>query len=271
MNKKLVKLASSLFPKQIENFAYKQLMNPQVRKLREREMEVLDSASSKMVDFKDFQLKTYSWGQSSKRVLLIHGWEGQAGNFASLIPKLREVGFEVMAFDAPSHGFSTKGPTSIFDFIEAVEKFLREFQPQFLVSHSFGGVATTYALSQNPDVNIEKYLLLTTPDKFSQRIDVVAEQTGITERVKAGLINRLKEETGQDPLAFSVSNIVKTLTVKKVLIFHDKNDKVIPLFQSEAVHDNWDASTLRIVENTGHFRILGSPEVLDEAIEFLTA
>lgn len=271
MNKKLVSLLSQVFPGLLANYAYSQVTRPQVRKLRERELRVLDQAEKSDRAFGDFTIKTYHWQGRGRKVLLIHGWEGQAGNFASLVPALTQAGFDVYAFDAPSHGFSSSGKTSLFEFIDLVQELIQEYELHYLISHSFGGVATTYALSQLPDFPIKKYLLITTPDRFLQRINSVAEMTGIGEKVKQLLIERIYKETGMDPETMNVSDIVKQVNVEEALIIHDKNDRVIPLSQSEAVHTNWPASSLEVVEGTGHFRILGDEAVINRAIEFLSS
>lgn len=166
MNKAFVKILSTFFPNQVANFAYKQLTNTQVRKLRPTELKVLDKAEKEHFQFKDFDIQTYKWQGGTEKVLLIHGWEGQAGNFADLIEKLIDQNYTVFAFDGPYHGFSSKGRTSLFEFTELAGTFIRKLGVSKLVSHSFGGVATTFALFNNLDLKIDRYVLLTTPDKF---------------------------------------------------------------------------------------------------------
>ena len=198
MKTQLVKIASRIVPNKIVEFAYKQLTSPQVHKLRPYELEIIDKAEKKSKNFKGFSIQTYRWGKGNKSILLVHGWEGQAGNFGNIIDRLLQEGYTVYAFDGPSHGFSSKGKTSLFEFVDLVGELITEYGVKELISHSFGGVATTFALSMNPTLKIDKYLLLTTPDKFSERIDDVAKKVGITENVKLKLIDRLAKETGKD-------------------------------------------------------------------------
>ncbi len=269
MKKKLVRVASKLFPKAISDFAYKQLTNPQIRKLRENELATLDKAHKEKFDFKGFKIQLYTWTGGDKTVLLIHGWEGQAGNFSDLIDLLLANNYTVYAFDGPSHGFSTKGSTSLFEFTELVGLLIKKFQVKSLVSHSFGGVATTYALYNNQDIEIDKYVLLTTPDRFSERIDDVSHAVGITLKVKQRLIAQLEQETGLRTDTLNVSDFVKQIKVKHAIIFHDKNDKVIPIERSKNVFKNWTNCEFKEVEGTGHFRILRTVEVLEQAVRFL--
>jgi pimeloyl-ACP methyl ester carboxylesterase len=260
---------STFFPNQVTDFAYQQLSNPQIKKLRPNELSVLDRSEKEKFTFGDFEIQTYKWQGGDKKVLLIHGWEGQAGNFAELIEKLVANHFTVYAFDGPSHGFSSKGPTSLFEFTQLVGVLIRKYEVSKLVSHSFGGVATTFALSNNLDLKIDKYVLLTTPDTFLERIEDVSAQIGITEKVKNKLIKRLETETLLDVRGLGVSTFVKTINVGKSLIIHDKNDTIIPIQRSRNVYNNWEACEFLEIEGTGHFRILRTNFVLEKTLEFL--
>lgn len=269
MNKLLIQIVSVIFPKYVVNKAYQTLTNPQIKKLRVHEIEVLDKAEKEKVEFSGFQIQTYKWGNGSKKVLLVHGWEGQAGNFAEITDGLLATDYTVFAFDAPSHGHSSNGPTSLMEFTKLVGVMIRKFGVHKLVSHSFGGVATTYSLSINPDIHIEKYVLLTSPDRFSERIDFVAKQMGISENVKQKLIARLKKETGMEVEQLNVSLFVQKINVDEALIIQDKHDKIVPLSQSKEVHKHWKVSTSEVIEGTGHFRILRDQKVVARIVEFL--
>ena len=269
MRKTVVKVVSALFPSAIVSFAYKQLTNPQVKKLRDHELAVLDKAHKESYPFQGFDIQLYTWKGGEKKVLLIHGWEGQAGNFSDLVQALLAADYTVYAFDAPSHGFSSKGSTSLFEFTELVGLLIRKYDVKKLVSHSFGGVATTYALQQNKDLEIDKYMLLTTPDRFLDRIDDVSSTIGITESVKNKLIRKLEKETGLKVDTLNVSDFVKEINVKQARIIHDKNDRVISIEQSKNVHQNWSASEHKEIEGTGHFRILRTDSVIRDVLEFL--
>lgn len=269
MRKVVVKIASFIAPNKVVAFAYDKLTRPQVHKLRDHETAVLEIAERSVVPYKGFDIESYHWPGKGENILLIHGWEGQAGNFADLILKLRAADYNIFSFDGPSHGFSSKGKTSLFEFTELVGFFIREYQVTKLVSHSFGGVATTYSLYANQDLHINRYVLLTTPDKFLERIDDVATQSGITEKVKYRLIDKLEAESGYSASDLNVHDFVQQVHVDKALIIHDKNDKIIPISQSLNVHQHWNNSEFEAIEGTGHFRILRTDFVLDKVLEFL--
>ena len=265
----IIRIASSLFPTYFTKKAFWFLVNPQVRKLRDHELEVLEQARQEDFPFQDYTIKTYSWNDGHEPILLVHGWEGQAGNFADLIDVLVAEGFTVHSFDGPSHGFSSSGSASIMEFTELAGVMIRRLKVRKLVSHSFGGVATTYALYENRDLEIDKYALLTTPDRFSQRVDQLSAQVGISQKVKHRLVEKLEKEFNLNAADLNVSDWVKEIKVKSACIWHDRADKVIPIFQSETVNKAWPVSELRVVEGTGHFRILRTRKVIDDVVDFL--
>lgn len=267
--KKIINLASFVFPNIMTKIAYQKLSNPQVMKLREYEIECLNTAIKKTININNHQIQTYTWKGGEESVLLVHGWEGQAGNFTDLIYRLQEENFTIYAFDAPSHGFSSKQDTSIFDFTDSVIYIIKKLGIKNIVSHSFGGVAVTFALHQSKEIEIDKYYLITTPDKFSERINDVANSVGINENVKNKLIHKIENELNQDVSKLNVSDFVKDINVKKAKIIHDKNDRVIPILQSRNIDKNWENCTLEEIEGTGHFRILRTDYVLNDIINFL--
>lgn len=268
--RKVVWHASNLFPQTFTNIAFDKLTNPQLVKLRDNETSVLDLARQSDIGFNDFRIRTYHWPGEGESVLLVHGWEGQAGNFSDLIRILIAKGFDIHAFDAPAHGYSSQGPTNPIEFSLLVAKLLEELPVRSCISHSFGGVAISYALFQNPKLSLNKAVLITTPDRFADRISDVAQRVGVSEKVQQRLVARMQAEN-IDVSKFNVSDFVKTIKVVSALILHDKDDRVIPIHQSRNVYSNWPQAQFVEIEGTGHFRILRTPEVLDTIVAFLEA
>lgn len=269
MLKLFIKLLSHLFPNLAVNYSFSRLSQPQTKKLKPKALQVLNTAHKQTLAFQNFNIQLYIWEGGPKKVLLIHGWEGNTGNFSSLILALIKANYTVYGFDAPSHGNSSKGKTHLFAFSDLVEVLLNKFEIKNVVSHSFGGVAATYALYKNTTITIDKYVLLTTPDKFSERIDYIAQQVGISHKIKQRLIEKLELASGKKISDLEVSKFVKNISVNKALIIHDKKDRVIPITQSQNVNKNWDNCSLLEIENTGHFKILHTKKVIEQVINFL--
>ena len=70
-----------------------------------REDRWLRSASESHLAFETGELALYRWGEGPK-VLLLHGWGGQASQLGAFAEPLVGTGFGVVAIDAPAHGRS---------------------------------------------------------------------------------------------------------------------------------------------------------------------
>lgn len=251
-------------------FAYKTLTNPQLKKSNIHEIDILDQAYKEKILFRKFNIQFYHWGEPDHDpILLIHGWEGHSGNFAEIIQSLVEQHYYVLAFDGPSHGSSTKRQTNLLEFSDLIISILEQYHIKKIISHSFGSMITAYALSRSPHLQIDKYVLMTTPDTFLERINSISSQVGINEKTKQILIRKLEKELNTEITKICVSQFVKDIHVKKALILHDKEDKIIPIRQARIVNENWDNGNLEELENTGHFRILKEPSVIERIINFL--
>ncbi|ANQ51507.2 alpha/beta hydrolase [Flammeovirga sp. MY04] len=267
--KPLIKFLSYTAPNVVVKLAYDKIMNPQVLKLRPHELEIIDQAEKGTIDYKGMEVKTYKWGNGEDKLLMVHGWEGQAGNFSDLIKRMEKENFTLYSFDAISHGFSPKGQTTMFEFADLVQIMLDKFRINKIISHSFGSVGTTYCLSQH-QFEIDKYVMMTTPDRFMERVDDISEMVGMNDKVKYRLVDRLEQQFKVKADEQNVSDYVPKMNVKKGMIFQDVNDKIVRLAQSESVAKAWgDKCELVKIEGTGHFRILRTESVLDQVINFL--
>ncbi|MGB2503149.1 MAG: alpha/beta fold hydrolase [Flavobacteriaceae bacterium] len=271
MKKKLIHLLSFVVPNIFVSIAYKNLTTPRIHKLRPHEAGVLNKAIDADLPFGGFTIKTYEWGTGSKSVLLVHGWEGQAGNFADLIELLINDGFTVYAFDGPGHGASSKGGTSLFEFNKLVVQLIKTFKVDHLVSHSFGGVASSIGLGMFPEIKIKRFVLFTTPNKLIDRIQFVAETIGVSNRVTKRLIKKIEFEEGIIVGNMNVADYVQKASVEKALILHDIDDKILPIEQSKEVEVAWKEARLEEIKGTGHYRILRTNSVLQKALNFLNS
>ena len=104
MKKDLDGFLSFIAPSRVVKYAYQMLIHPQVKKLRPRELAFMETGQRQTVSFQQKKLVTYSWANQGPTILLIHGWEGQAGNFTDIIQALHADGYSIVTFDAPAHG-----------------------------------------------------------------------------------------------------------------------------------------------------------------------
>ena len=68
-----------------------------------------------------------------------------------------------------------------------------------------------------------------------------------------------------------MSEYAKKSGIQKALLIHDKNDRIIPYSNTEALAKNWPAAKVLPVENTGHYKMLWAPAVINPTIAFFKA
>lgn len=261
--KPLFKLLDTFAPSFAAKEMYKVMSNPRQRKLKDFEAEILDRAQKERFRFRNFDIQTYAWGEpGNKSAFLIHGWEGHAGNFGALVDILLEKGYYVQAFDGPSHGQSSRGSTNMFDFADLVELLLAKYQPRTVISHSFGSVTSVMAMSRNPQLEIEQFIMLTTPHNFKNRIKEVSDFLGLSDRTVSEVVQLLEKETRMPIDEMNMAHYGAKLShVKEALIVHSKSDKVISIESARYTHEYLPQSELIELDGLGHYGILWSEEV----------
>ena len=241
------------------------LSNPRQKKLRDFENEILDKSEKNIIPFRNFNIQIYRWAKGNKRkALCVHGWEGQAGNFGAIVELLTSLEFEVVAVDAPAHGYSSKGDTNMFEYIDLITQIAIEESPEIIISHSFGSVVTAGTLRRNPNIKIEDWIMITTPHNFRERIQSVSDALNVTDRTISRLIKMIENSTGEHIDDLNMSEFTKDLpNLGKALIVHSKHDKILPIETSKRVHATLEKSEFVELEKLGHYKILWSDEVLD--------
>lgn len=259
------KVMDKIWPSFLAKQVYHFMSNPNIRKLRDFEEIILDQSVRERVSFQDFELQTYAWGDpKNKTVLMIHGWEGQAGNFGGLVDLLLEKNYYIVSYDGPAHGRSSKGNTSMFEMGDVATFFMEKYQPSYLVSHSFGSISTMYGLVNTPTLSIEKWLLITTPHNFRARIQGVADFLGITDRTIEKVIEKVEHDTGEPIEVINVDDYSLRLQapIKEILLVHSKSDKIVPIEDSRKVQQALgDRARLIELDNLGHYSILWSDDL----------
>ena len=144
-----------------------------------------------------------------------------------------------------------------------------EYKPNALVSHSFGSVASIIALGKNPDMGIDHYVGITVPNKLRERLEEIARRLGLPYKIVAKLIVQLEATHDIKVDEINVEDYAPKSSIKKALLLHDTNDRVLPVQKSREVAHRWPEAKLIEVTGTGHYKILGEEKVLDKVISFL--
>ncbi len=267
LTKQYFKFADVVMPSFAARRVYHVMSNPRLWKLKDFEEEVLNRAVQSTIKFNNFDIQVYKWGQpSSKICFLVHGWEGHAGNFGALVDILLSKGYHVISYDAPSHGRSSRGNTNMFEFADLAGFMFDKYRPDAVISHSYGSVSTAYSLYHNPELSLKKWVMVTTPHNFKERIRHVIDYLGASERTARRLMKMVEQDTGLSIDALNMTEYGANLrNVQQALIVHSKTDRVLPIESARKTNAAMPQSELIELDGLGHYAILWS-EKLKEII-----
>ena len=144
----------------------------------------------------------------------------------------------------------------MFEFSEFVGIMLKEYHPDLIISHSFGSVTAATALRRNQDIQIDQWILITTPDNFKNRIQDVSNFLGISDKTRHELIKMIEKDTNESIENLNMIEYCKNLkNVSEALIVHSKKDKVLPIDSARKVNKAFPQSELIELDELGHYSI----------------
>ncbi len=196
---------------------------------------------------------------------MVHGWNGHAGRLSSFVEPLLQAGFGVVAFDAPAHGISQGRFATLPDFTRSLELVAGVVAPVALVGHSMGAAAC--ALAVRAGLPVRAVVLLAPPADPEAYTSRFARYMGLSRCCADSMKERLERRYG---VTFPSLRLPAGPPGVPALVVHDRRDKRVPLRDGIAICGSWPKARLLITSGLGHHRILRSPEVIRQAVRFLS-
>ncbi len=241
------------------------------------ENKLVAQAQHSHIDCDTYKIAAFKWSpaqQSSEclTILLTHGWAGESFDFSNLIEQLLLQGHTIIAVDSPAHGASTGSRTTLKANAEALLKVAENSEPiDVLISHSFGTMVSTYALSlayrQGVLSQVKKLILIAGPNKLTDVVLSFAQTLKLSESV-VNIFHEKIERIVQRPItAMNVIDFLENYS-GATLVVHDRKDRVVAYREAEEIASNTNAE-LFATEGLGHRRILGAATVIEKILRFI--
>ena len=232
-----------------------------------REKEWLADAQSLQLTHRAQPLAVQHWG-TGPTVLLVHGWHGRGAQLGAFAAPLAAAGFRVVAFDAPAHGLTPGRSTDLPEVSEALLTVAKAFPPLHgVIAHSFGTVATLYAIAQG--LTPRRVAALSAPSSLEYLMESFAARLDLPAGVMAVHRRLLEERFGADIWKrFSPREIARRLDIPALLV-HDEEDHDVPCEEGETLANAWPGAIRMQTRGLGHRRILRDPEVVARVVAFM--
>jgi len=248
------------------------------RKLVERARPLLRGADRMSVPTRHGPVEAYvlepAAASAHTNVLIAHGWTSEAAFMALFAEQLRRAGFRAVAFDQPGHGRSRREQASLVDCTRALIDVAAALGPfRFVVAHSMGCLAALLAGCGGPPfgdpVPFERYVLVSSPNRFSDVTDEFAVEVGLDPIAYRAFIRRIERVAARPLAAFRADRLLLE-TGKSALLLHARDDREVLFARSEEIAAACPGAELVAFDGFGHRMILSAPPVVRRAVLYLS-
>ncbi|MDX2134385.1 MAG: alpha/beta fold hydrolase [Saprospiraceae bacterium] len=240
-------------PEKAAEKAFALFCTPRGGAIKEKDRPFLERARQSEVKTRSgIRINTYVWpGKSEETVLLLHGWQSNAGRWRRLGPYLEQQGFAVAAIDAPAHGQSGGRIFNAYLYAEAVEAFMKRHSVRYLVGHSVGGMTVSYLVTHFDAPAVQKIVLLGAPSDLTDITNHFNKILRLNENTQEGVRRYFEKRFGNPVSYFSVADFCRRIELP-TLVVHDRYDPMAKLQDALRYETALKHGKLLITEHLGH-------------------
>ena len=208
-------------------------------------------------------------GDGPRTVVLMHGWEGRATQFAHFVSPLLSTGFRVVGVDGPAHGHARGKNADPYLFAETLhEVSARHGAPFGVIGHSMGGGAIAIALASG--LVARRAVVIASPSSMHDVLHRFAHAMHMPSGVTRHFVERLRAQVaGRGHSTVDLPDLLAGVQTAG-LVIHARDDKEVPFSDGERLAGAWPGAALFPVDGAGHRRILRDPSVVDAAVAFVS-
>ena len=246
--------------------ALKLFSSPRKGRYNDVNKRIIETAFFEEITHNNQDIAIYRWVGKGKTVLLAHGWESNTSRWEYLLEDLKAQDYNIVSLDAPAHGRSDGKQFNAILYSEFINVVAKKFQPEILIGHSVGGMASVFCLHNHKLPSIKKLVLLGAPAHFTGVFSRYKQMMGFNNRISNALDSIVLERFGKPVDYFSSANFTKSIEAKG-LIIHDKKDKIIPYEDGQLIASLYKNSELISTSGFGHG--LKDKSLTPKIIEFI--
>jgi pimeloyl-ACP methyl ester carboxylesterase len=232
-----------------------------------RGSESLDAREERVLSGKHSLALWHAGPSNAPAVLLVHGWGGRGIQMGSFVAPLLASGCRVVWFDHPGHGASGRGPSSLPDFVRAVQTIAGTHGPfAAAVGHSLGAAALGIAMRGG--LQLRRVAFVSPPASITEHVHKFARILGITPSIREAMRHVVERRYG---MRFADIDSIDELTRLHLaaLFVHDNDDTEVPLDNALRLSARMPNARLIKTYGLGHNRILRDRAVIRAIVDFI--
>jgi pimeloyl-ACP methyl ester carboxylesterase len=263
------RVLSVLWPEEASKKAFRLFQRTLKLPFKKAEQEFYEQARKFDVVHPAENVHAYEVGNpKGKLVILVHGWNSNAGSMGAIANTLARNNYRVVALDLPAHGYSTLTHTNLRECREALCALiyqLRPSEPFSVVSHSFGSAVATMALS-GTRYTIDNFIMLTSPNRLIDVFDEFKNQIALGEQAYQEVLLQAHMLLKEPLENVQVETKALNVNYNKIVLLHDENDKILPYSNSVRLGNVLPNAQLITLKKMGHYRMLWNETVLRKVL-----
>ena len=233
----------------------------------DKQVAFFNSADKFQLLHEGFKIQGYRWGNGSKKILFLHGWQSHTYRWKPYVEALSKEDYTIYSLDAPGHGLSSGNFLSVPLYSSLIATFLKQHNDvHTVVGHSLGGFSLLYTFYQEPALPVDRMILLAPPGEASDFITSFKRTLGISDRTLRLVVDNFARRYHVTPDFFSARKFAESIRIKG-LIIHDEDDTEAPYHYSLPLQQAWPDSRLVTTKGFGHN--LKSAFVVKEVLDFI--
>jgi len=269
-------LLGNVAPNFTANLFFKLFTTPKKIPLKPPHLEILNRSNSFSYTINDvwgieesIKIVGYSWNRSgSKKILLVHGWNGKASDYYKLIPELIDNDFQIDAIDCKAHGDSEGKRSSMLDFIYSLNGYFDNFGvPDIIIGHSLGATASIFsAIDKN--LYIDKIVLLANPIIMKNAFFAGFDQINLPQKSQKLVFESAEKLLGKKIDDFDLTKVELNNfhDILEIYVDHDEeisNEDTMKLLQTHP-----EIHSIKI-NNCGHNYIHRNSKAIQNILQFI--
>lgn len=233
------------------------------------EEKLLARARCYDLPYKGGKLAVMEWGKGPA-ILCVHGRSSRGLRFSSLIEVLADAGYRLVTFDAPAHGRSSGSHIDLMEYVDALMEVSGNVGSLYgIVAHSFGATVTLLALEKG--FTTEKTVFFSALNGLRGPLDCLAEKLQMPVEVLSKVKEHFEKKFNRSVESLEAVRVVPQLTTPPLLVFHDRDDALLPYHNAMDLTGVWKNSELIGTLGTSHHSILDDPAAIRTTVSFFDA